>query len=113
MWRTGWTTTATALWILLYGAYEIVTTNWSAVPPFVWAVILFLAIGPTAICFFLVQFASLHLPAARVIAYGYLTPAFVILFEAAVGHGWPTLSVVAGRLVIVVGLIVLAVLPER
>jgi drug/metabolite transporter (DMT)-like permease len=108
-----WTTTATAAWILLYGAGDVVATDWSAVPAFVWWSILYLAVGPTAICFFLVQFASLHLPSARVIAYGYLTPAFVILFEAAVGHGWPTPSVAAGALVIIIGLIVLAVLPER
>jgi drug/metabolite transporter (DMT)-like permease len=108
-----WTTTATAAWILLYGIGDMLATDWSAVPAFVWWSIVYLAVGPTAICFFLVQFASLHLPSARVIAYGYLTPAFVILFEAAVGHGWPTLSVAAGALVIVIGLIVLAVLPER
>ena len=105
-----WTTTATAAWILLYGAGEVVATDWTAVPGFVWLIIVFLAVGPTAICFFLVQFASLHLPSARVIAYGYLTPAFVILFEAGVGHGWPTLSVAAGALVIIVGLVVLAAL---
>ena len=51
-------------------------------PPVVWWVVLYLAVGPTAICFFLIQYASLRLPAPKVIAYGYLTPAFVILFEA-------------------------------
>jgi drug/metabolite transporter (DMT)-like permease len=108
-----WTTAATAVWILVYGAGDMIAADWGSVPPFVWWSIVYLAVGPTAICFFLVQFASLHLPSARVIAYGYLTPAFVILFEALVGHGWPTLSVVAGALVIVIGLVVLAVLPER
>lgn len=108
-----WTMTATAGWIVLYGASEVIATDWSAVPGFVWWSIVYLAVGPTAICFFLVQYASLHMPSARVIAYGYLTPAFVIVFEAAVGHGWPTLSIAAGALVIIVGLVVLAVLPER
>ena len=54
----------------------------------------------------------LRLPSAKVIAYGYLTPAFVILFEGLAGHGWPTLSVVAGALVTVLGLVVLAVVPD-
>src|SRR5690606_30517488 len=98
---------------LIYGIGAMATTDWSALPDFVWWSIVYLAVGPTAICFFLVQYASLHLPSARVIAYGYLTPAFVILSEAAVGHGWPTLSIAAGALVIVIGLVVLAVLPER
>ena len=62
----------------------------------------------TALCFFLIQFASVRLPASKVVAYVYLTPAFVILFEALAGHGWPSLSVVAGAAVTVLGLLVLA-----
>lgn len=108
-----WTMAATALWILLYGLPEIIATDWLALPPVVWWVVLYLAIGPTAICFFLIQFASAHLPAAKVIAYGYVVPAFVIVFEGFIGHGWVSLSVVAGALVTVLGLVVLALLPER
>jgi len=70
-------------------------------------------IGPTAVCFFLIQFASAHLPAAKVIAYGYLVPALVIVLEGIAGHGWATLSVAAGALVTVLGLLVLALLRER
>jgi drug/metabolite transporter (DMT)-like permease len=81
-------------------------------PPVVWWVVLYLAVGPTAICFFLIQFASLRLPAPKVIAYGYLTPAFVILLEAIAGHGWPTLSIVAGAAFTVLGLVVLAVVRD-
>ncbi len=107
-----WTLLATALWIGLAGIPEIATTDWLALPPVVWWVVLYLAVGPTAICFFLIQYASLHLPAPKVIAYGYLTPAFVIVFEALVGHGWPTLTVAAGALVTVLGLAVLAVVKD-
>ncbi len=103
-----WTLTATAFWITLWAIPEIATTDWLALPPIVWWSILFLAIGPTAIAFFLVQFASLRLPAAKVTAYGYLVPAFVIVFEGFVGHGWVSWSVVAGAAVIVLGLVVLA-----
>jgi drug/metabolite transporter (DMT)-like permease len=108
-----WTLTATAVWITAAGLPDIVAVNWLAVPPIAWWVILYLAVGPTAICFFLVQFASLHLPAAKVIAYGYLVPAFVIVLEAAIGHGLPSLSIVLGALVTVLGLVVLAFAPER
>ena len=108
-----WTMAATALWIVLYGLPEIAATDWLALPPAVWWVVLYLAIGPTAVCFFLIQFASAHLPAAKVIAYGYAVPAFVIVFEGVIGHGWVSLSVVAGALVTVLGLLVLALLPER
>jgi len=108
-----WTLLATAIWIAGYGLPEIVATDWTRLPPVVWWVVLYLAVGPTAICFFLIQFASAHLPAAKVIAYGYLVPAFVIAFEGLAGHGWASLPVIAGAAVTVLGLVVLALLKER
>ncbi|MGN6489185.1 MAG: EamA family transporter, partial [Devosia sp.] len=92
---------------------DILATDWLRLPAVVWWVVLYLAVGSTAICFFLIQFASIHLPAAKVVAYGYLVPAFVIVLEGAIGHGWPSLSVVAGAAITVLGLAVLAALPER
>jgi len=94
------------------GIPDILATDWLSLPPIVWWVVLYLAVGPTAICFFLIQYASLRLPAPKVIAYGYLTPAFVILFEAIAGHGWPSLSIMAGAMVTVLGLIVLAAVRD-
>ncbi|MDC9823135.1 DMT family transporter [Devosia sp. ZB163] len=107
-----WTMAACAAWITAWGLPEILATDWLSLPPVVWGVVLYLAIGPTAICFFLIQFASAHLPAAKVIAYGYIVPAFVIVFEGIVGHGWASLSVAAGALVTVLGLVVLAALRD-
>lgn len=107
------TLSACALWISLYGIPDIAATDWAHLPPVVWWVILYLAIFPTAVSSFCVQFAALRLPAAKVIAYGYLTPVFVILFEGLIGHGWASLPVLAGALVIVLGLVVLAILPDR
>lgn len=108
-----WTLAATAMWITAAGAPEIVAVDWLHLPAVVWWVVLYLAVGPTAICFFLIQFASQHLPAPKVIAYGYLTPAFVIVVEGAIGHGWPTMSVILGALVTILGLVVLAAVPDR
>lgn len=108
-----WTLTGTAACLVLYGLPDILATDWLHLPAVVWWVVLYLAIGSTAICFFLIQFASIHLPAAKVVAYGYLVPAFVIVLEGAIGHGWPSLSVVAGAAITVLGLAVLAALPER
>jgi drug/metabolite transporter (DMT)-like permease len=107
-----WTLAASAVWIALSGVPDILSTDWLHLPPLVWWVVLYLAIGPTAICFFLIQFASLRLPAPKVIAYGYLTPGFVILFEALAGHGWPSLGIVAGAGVTVLGLAILAAVPD-
>jgi drug/metabolite transporter (DMT)-like permease len=108
-----WTLLATALWLVGYGLPEMIATDWAAQPPLVWAIIVYLAVGPTALCFFMIQFASLHLPAAKVIAYGYLVPAFVIIFEGLAGHGWASLPVAAGALVTVLGLVVLALVKDR
>lgn len=108
-----WTLAATAVWITLFGLPEVLAIDWLALPLTVWWVVIYLAVAPTAICFFLIQFASRHLPSAKVIAYGYLTPAFVIVFEGMVGHGWTTPSVAAGAMLTMLGLVVLARVPDR
>jgi drug/metabolite transporter (DMT)-like permease len=108
-----WTLTGTAACLVLYGLPDILATDWLHLPAVVWAVVAYLAIGSTAICFFLIQFASIHLPAAKVVAYGYLVPAFVIGLEGVIGHGWTSLSVAVGAAVTVLGLAVLAALPDR
>lgn len=107
-----WTLAATTLWVSLYGVGDLFATDWAHLPALVWWVIAYLSVFPTAVTFFLVQYAALRLPAAKVIAYGYLTPAFVILFEGLAGHGWPGPSVVAGAGVTVLGLVVLAVVRD-
>ncbi len=107
-----WTLLATAICIGLSGVPDLLAADWLHLPPLVWWVVLYLAVGPTALSFFLIQYAALHLPAAKVIAYGYLTPAFVIGLEALVGHGLPAPPILAGALAIVLGLVVLAVVRD-
>lgn len=107
-----WTLLLTTFWVSFYGVGDLFTTDWLHLKPLVWWVIVYLSIFPTAVTFFLVQYAALRLPSAKVIAYGYLTPAFVILFEGLAGHGWPGLSVLAGAVVTVLGLVVLALTPD-
>ncbi|MEX2518864.1 MAG: DMT family transporter [Paracoccaceae bacterium] len=72
----------------IYGARPLMETEWSALPPIVWAALFYLALGATAITFFLIQFATLRLPSAKVMAYGYLIPCFVILWEGLFGGSW-------------------------
>lgn len=108
-----WTLFGTTICITLWGLPDIVRTDWLGLPPMVWGVIAYLAIFPTALAFFLIQYASVHLPAPKVIAYGYIVPSFVIVLEGTVGHGWVSLSVVAGAALTAMALLVLALLPER
>ena len=105
---TFWTMAATGLWIVAYGAREILATDWLSLPLVVWVAILYLVIFTTSITFFLMQFASMRLPSSKVLAYTYLTPSFVILIEGLLGHGWAPVSVLAGALVTVMGLVMLA-----
>lgn len=78
----------------------------------VWAAILYLAVVTTAITFMLLQFASMRLPAPKVLAYGYLTPSFIILLEGVMGHGWVSMPVVAGAIVTACGLAWMAALKD-
>jgi drug/metabolite transporter (DMT)-like permease len=111
-WFTAWTMAATGLWVALWGWQEIVSTDWAALPPLVWIVILYLSLITGAGTTFLVMYGSLKLPAAKVLAYTYLSPCLIIVYEGLLGHGWPSLSVAAGALIIVLGLIVMAVSRE-
>lgn len=110
---TFWTVAATCLFIAIYGFSDILATDWPNVPLFVWGVIGYLATFTTAVTFYLIQFASLRLPAAKVLAYAYLTPVFVIVLEGLAGHGWTSVSVLIGSIVIVMGLVILVVSPDQ
>lgn len=103
-----WTLLATGLLIAIYGAREIAGTDWTAVPGIVWLAILYLSVFTTAGTFFLLQFASMRLPASKTLAYGYLTPSFIILYEGLLGHGWANAGILAGAAVTVLGLAVMA-----
>lgn len=105
---TFWTLAATTLWIAVYGAGDIVRTDWAGLPAIAWIAIAYLAVFTTAATFFLVQFASMRLPASKVLAYVYLTPVFIILLEGLLGHGWASLPIMAGAVITVLGLAVLA-----
>ena len=109
---TFWTLFATTLWISTYGLSEITATDWRNLPTIVWSTIAYLSIFTTALTFFLVQFASLRLPSSKVLSYVYLTPVIVILLEGLAGHGWVDISILAGALVIVLGLVVLVIAPD-
>lgn len=80
----------------LYGWGDILSTQWLALEPIVWITILYVAVFASAVTFVLVQFATLHLPSAKVMAYTYLVPSWVILWEIALGHGAPTGLVLIG-----------------
>ncbi len=93
--------------LTMYGLPDLANTDWRAVPPLVWLVILYLAVFASASSFFLLQYASIRLPAAKCMAYTYLIPSIVILWEVVLGHGIPPGKVLAGIALTVVALLML------
>lgn len=106
------TLAATTLIIVIFGFEEILETPWLTLPSIVWIAIGYLAIFTTAITFFLVQFATMRLPASKLMSYSYLTPTFVILLEGFAGHGWVSTMIGLGAVLTVVGLVVMAFSPD-
>lgn len=100
------------LWISLAGARDILNTDWTQLPTIVWIGVAYLGTFTTAGTFFLLQFAAVRLPASKVMAYGYLTPSFIILIEGVIGNGWAGLAVLAGALVTALALAIIAFAPD-
>jgi drug/metabolite transporter (DMT)-like permease len=92
---------------LAWGARDVLATDWAALPAIAWAAVFYLAVFATATTFFLVQYATLRLPSAKVMAYGYLVPSFVILWEGLLGHGWVAPPVWLGVVATMAALLIL------
>ncbi len=67
--------------LALYAWPAVVATKWTALPGIVWATLVYVAVAASAMTFVLLQFATLRLPAAKVMAYTYLVPSWVALWE--------------------------------
>lgn len=87
---------AGAILLTIYGWSDIMATQWAALPSIVWITLIYIAIFASSATFVLLQFATLRLPSAKVMAYTYLTPSWVILWEVALGNGVPGALVLGG-----------------
>jgi len=72
----------------VYANHALLDADWATLPWIAWTCIIYLGSATTAVTFFLVQYATLRLPSAKVMAYGYLVPVFIIIWEGLLGHGW-------------------------
>lgn len=86
---------------------KIVATDWLALPLIIWITIGYLTLFSTASSFFMLQYATLRLPSAKVMAYSYLTPAWVILWEIGFGSLLPPAHVLLGIGATIVALLLL------
>ena len=89
--------------LALYAWPAVVATDWAALPGVVWVTLVYVAVAASALTFVLLQYASLRLPAAKVMAYTYLVPSWVILWEIVL-HG----AVPPGLVLVGVAMTVLA-----
>ncbi|MFP5478466.1 MAG: DMT family transporter [Alphaproteobacteria bacterium] len=72
--------------LALYAWPAVLATDWAALPGVVWVTLAYVAVAASALTFVLLQYATLRLPAAKVMAYTYLVPSWVALWEVAL-HG--------------------------
>ncbi len=101
------TLVAGCLILTLWGWSDIRATDWANLPRIVWVTLLYISLFATAASFVLVQFAALCLPAAKVMAYTYLIPSWVILWEIGLGRPAPTALVLVGAALTAVALLML------
>ena len=93
---TGFAMLTGALLLLPWGWGAIATQDWTGLPTLVWVTLAYISVVATSLTTFLMQFAASRLPAAKVMAYTYLVPSWVILWELLRGHAAPPTWVAAG-----------------
>ncbi|MFY9246713.1 MAG: DMT family transporter [Roseicyclus sp.] len=93
---TFWTLSFSTVIIRVWGWRDLVATDWVALRPLVWITLLYVAIAASAMTVFLVQFASMRLPSSKVMAYTYLTPSWVLIWELGLGQPMPPMAVLGG-----------------
>lgn len=96
-----------AVLVSIWGFPAILATDWLNLPLIVWITIFYVTVFASAATFVLIQYAALRLPSAKVMAYTYLTPSWVILVELGLGRGAPPLLVSLGFAMTLVSLVLL------
>jgi drug/metabolite transporter (DMT)-like permease len=71
--------------LLPWGLGPALATDWAALTPLVWLTIAYVALIASGATAFLLAYASQRLPGAKVMAYTYLVPSWVIGWELALG----------------------------
>ena len=96
-------------WLILTmaGTPAILATDWPSLPAIVWITLVYTAVFASAATFVLLQFATLRLPAAKVMAYTYLVPSWVILWEIALGRSAPPALILGGVALSILALLLL------
>lgn len=98
------TLVAGCLVLSLWGFRSLWNTDWIALPAIFWITLAYLVLFATAASFLCIQYATLRLPSAKVMAYTYIVPSWVILWQIALGRDHPALIVLPGMLLTFIAL---------
>jgi len=82
--------------LFVWGWSAIAATAWAQLPAVVWVTLAYITVMASALSFFLLQYATMRLPAAKVMGYSYLTPASVLVWEIALGGTLPPALTLVG-----------------
>ncbi|NEY92198.1 DMT family transporter [Tabrizicola oligotrophica] len=93
--------------LVLWGWRDVVETDWANLPGIVWICLIYVSVAASSMTFVLLQYATLRLPSAKVMAYTYLVPSWVILWEIALGRTPPPAMVLGGVALTVLALLLL------
>ena len=93
--------------LLPWGLGPALATDWAALSPLVWATVAYVAVIASGATAFLMAYASHRLPGAKVMAYTYLVPSWVIGWELALGGNPPPVLVLGGIGLTIVALVLL------
>ena len=92
---------------VVYGFGDLMSIDDEGLRPIVWGTLIYLGVFASATSFLLIQYSTLHLPSSKVMAYTYLTPSWVILWEFALRHPLPPLMVWLGVVATILALCLL------
>lgn len=90
--------------LVIYAWPDLRATDWVNLPQIVWITMGYITVFATAATFVLLQFATLRLPSSKVMAYTYLTPSWVILWEVSLGNRAPPGLILVGVVLTIIAL---------
>ena len=93
--------------LLVFGFPSLRATDWVNLPLVVWVTIAYTSVFASAATFLILQYATMRIPSAKVMAYTYLTPSWVILWEMALGRPLPPILILVGVAMTMVALTLL------
>ena len=87
---------AGSILLTFWGGAAAIATDWANLPMIVWLTIIYTAVFASAATFTLLQFAALRLPSSKVMAYTYLVPSWVLVWEVAMAGDTAPAKVIIG-----------------